>query len=351
MQTVRLALIGFGNVGQGLVQILYNKGDTYAENFGLRFIIVAITDLVYGSAYNPDGLDLLSLLKISSEHGNLSQLPSKGNHWDALTMISQCNADVIVELSYTNFETGEPAISHIRAALGMQKHVITSNKGPIALKYQELTHLALAKKLKIGVEGTVMSGTPALNLGTKLLAGTEIRGIEGILNGTTNFILTKMGDGAGYTDALAEAQARGYAEADPTGDVEGFDTAGKLVILSSTIMNTALEIKQIDRIGITDITENEIEQAKLKGSKWKLIGKLEKLEQGVRASVKPVCLPSSHPLASVDGVTNAITFNTDLLGDITLIGPGAGRMETGYALICDLLQIYREDLILSNPLD
>jgi homoserine dehydrogenase len=343
MQTVRLALIGFGNVGQGLVQILYNKGDTYAENFGLRFIIVAITDLVYGSAYNPEGLDLLPLLKISSEHGNLSQLPSQGNRWDALTMISQCNADVIIELSYTNFETGEPAISHIRAALGMQKHVITSNKGPIALKYQELAELARAKKVKIGVEGTVMSGTPALNLGTKLLAGTEIRRIEGILNGTTNFILTKMGNGASYAEALAEAQARGYAEADPTGDVEGFDTAGKLVILSSTIMRTPLDIKQIDRVGITDITEKEIEQAKQNGFKWKLIGKLEKLEQGVRASVKPVCLPPSHPLANVDEVTNAITFNTDLLGDITLIGPGAGRMETGYAIICDLLEIYRKE--------
>jgi homoserine dehydrogenase len=342
MQTVRLALIGFGNVGQGLVQILYNKGDTYAENFGLRFVIVAIVDLVYGSAYNPDGLDLLTLLKISSENGNLSQIPSKGNHWDALTMISQCNADVIVEISYTNFETGEPAISHIRTAIENQKHVITSNKGPIALKYKELTEFARTRKVKIGFEGTVMSGTPTLNLGTELLAGTEIRRIEGILNGTTNFILTKMEKGASYADALAEAQARGYAEADPTGDVEGFDTAGKLVILSSSILHTPLDINQIDRVGITHISENEIAQARQKGSKWKLIGKLEKLEQEVRASVKPIPLPPSHPLANVDGVTNAITFNTDLLGDVTLIGPGAGRMETGYAIICDLLGIYRK---------
>jgi homoserine dehydrogenase len=342
MQTVRLALIGFGNVGHGLVQILFNKGDTYAKNFGLRFVIVAITDLVYGSAYNPEGLDLLTLLKIGTENGNLSQIPSQGNHWDALTMISQCNADVIVEISYTNFETGEPAISHIRAAIENQKHVITSNKGPIALKYKELTEFAHSRKVKIGFEGTVMSGTPTLNLGTKLLAGTEIQRIEGILNGTTNFILTKMGNGASYADALAEAQARGYAEADPTGDVEGFDTAGKLVILSSSILHTPLDINQIDRVGITNISENEIAQARQKGSKWKLIGKLEKLEQEVRASVKPIPLPPSHPLANVDGVTNAITFNTDLLGDVTLIGPGAGRMETGYAIICDLLGIYRK---------
>ena len=342
MQTVRLALIGFGNVGQGLAQILYDKRNTYADKFGLNFIIVAVTDLIYGSAYDPEGLDLLTLSKIASEHGNLSQLPPQGNHWDALTTISQSNADVIVEISYTNFDTGEPALSHIRAAFENHKHVVTSNKGPIALKYQELIDLARTKKVKFGVEGTVMSGTPALNLGIKQLAGAEIHQIEGILNGTTNYILTKMGNGATYADALAEAQAQGYAEADPIGDVEGYDTAGKLVILSSTIMSTPLDIKQIERVGITNITENEIEQARKNGCKWKLIGTLEKQAQGVRASVMPICLPQSHPLANVDGATNAITFNTDLLGDVTLIGPGAGRMETGYAIICDLLGIYRQ---------
>src|SRR4030042_3010330 len=215
MQTLRLALIGFGNVGQGLAQILYDKGNTYADKFGLKFIIVAVTDLIYGSAYDPEGLDLPTLSKIASEHGDFSQFPSQGNHWDAFTTISKSNADVIVEISYTNFDTGEPALSHIRAAFENHKHVVTSNKGPIALKYQELIELASTKKVKLGVEGTSLSGTPVLNLGTKLLAGIEICQIEGILNGTTNFILTKMGNGTSYADALAEAQARGYPEDDP----------------------------------------------------------------------------------------------------------------------------------------
>jgi homoserine dehydrogenase len=200
-----------------------------------------------------------------------------------------------VEISYTNFETGEPAISHIRAAIGNQKHVITSNKGPIALKYRELTELAHTKKVNIGVEGTVMSGTPALNLGTKLLSGTEIHRIEGILNGTTNFILTKMGNGMGYAAALAEAQERGYAEADPTGDVEGFDTAGKLVILSTTIMSTPLDIKQIDRVGITNITENEIS----KSANWM---QMETYRYFGKASTRNsrkcnTCLPAPKPSA------------------------------------------------------
>ncbi len=342
MQTIRLALIGFGNVGQGLVQILVDKGDQYAENFGLRFVVVAVSDLIYGSAYDPEGLDLTTLLKIASEHGNLSQIPSAGNGWDALTMISKSNADVIVEMSYTNFDSGEPALSHLRRAIESQKNVVTSNKGPVALKYQELLDFAHSRKVKIGVEGTVMSGTPALNLGQKLLAGTDIRRIEGILNGTTNFILTNMGNGANYAEALAEAQRLGYAEADPTGDVEGFDTAGKLVILSSILMNRPIDFKQVERVGITGLMPADIAKAKQDGSKWKLIGSLEKGEQGVQASVRPVCLPRSHPLANVDGATNAITYHTDLLGEVTLIGPGAGRLATGYAVICDLLGMYRE---------
>jgi homoserine dehydrogenase len=341
MQTIRLALIGFGNVGQGLAQILDDKSDTYADKFGLKFIVVAVTDLILGSAYDPEGLDLSILLKVASEHGNLSQLPSQENHWDAFSTIAKSNADVIVEISYTNFDTGEPALSHIRAAFENHKHVVTSNKGPIALKYQELIDLARMKNVRLGVEGTVMSGTPALNLGIKQLAGAEIHQIEGILNGTTNYILTKMGNGASYADVLAEAQAKGYAEADPTGDVEGYDTAGKLVILSSTIFNIPINMNQVNRVGITNITEKEIKQARQNGCKWKLIGTLEKQAQAVRASVKPVCLPQGHPLANVDGATNAIAFNTDLLGQVTLIGPGAGRLETGYAIICDLLGIYR----------
>lgn len=337
MQTVRLALIGLGNVGQGLVQILLERGDSYAENLGLRFLIVAVNDLVRGSAFNPNGLNLTTLLQTK----NLSSLPDGTAGWDAFATISRSNADVVVELSFTNLQTGEPATSHVRTALEHGKHVVTSNKGPVALHYTELAELARVKKLQIGVEGTVMSGTPALHLGMELLAGAGIRKVQGILNGTTNYILTQMEYGASYADALAEAQARGYAEADPTGDVEGFDAAGKVAILSALLMKSPLSMDKVDRTGITAITQADIQAAKAAGERWKLIGSLEKSASGISASVKPVRLPLTHPLANVNGATNAITYTTDLLGDVTLIGPGAGRMETGYAVICDLLSIYR----------
>ncbi len=342
MHTYRLALIGFGNVGQGLAQILRERGDLLAEQFGLRLQIVAVSDLLKGSLYNPDGLDAAALLDTVQASGKIDSLPAPQRGWDALRTIAESNADVVVELSYTDLKTGEPAITHLRAAIQAGKHVVTTNKGPIALRFPELKALADAKGVEIGVEGTVMSGTPSLRLASELLAAAGITRIQGIINGTTNYILSQMESGASYADALAEAQAKGYAEADPTGDVEGFDAAGKVVILANLLMGQAIGMADVDRTGITRLTPADVAAASTAGERWKLIGKVERLDGKVLASVKPTRLPVSHPLASVGGATNAITFSTDLLGDVTLVGPGAGRLETGYALIGDLLAIHRK---------
>jgi homoserine dehydrogenase len=221
------------------------------------------------------------------------------------------------------------------------KHVVTTNKGPTALYYPELAALAREKGVEIGVEGTVMSGTPALRVGQELLGGTTISKVQGILNGTTNYILTQMESDASYQEALAQAQEHGYAEADPTGDVEGHDAAGKVVILANLLMDAPLTMADVPCQGITQITSAEIAEAKTAGERWKLIGTVEQTKDGVEASVKPLRIPLSHPLASISGATNAITYTTDLLGEVTLVGPGAGRMETGYALLEDLLAIHR----------
>ena len=338
----RLALIGFGNVGQGLARILLEQGPDLAQRYDARFQIVAISDLLKGSVYEPGGLDIARLLQTVAEDGNLENVGAMHNGWDAMRTISETNADVIVEISYTDLRTGEPALSYIREALGAGKHVVTTNKGPIALHYPELHALALEQGVEIGAEGTVMSGTPALRLGMELLAGAGIYRIQGILNGTTNYILTQMESGNAYPDALADAQARGYAEADPTGDVEGYDAAGKVVILANMLLGAALKMEDVERTGITNVTPVDIDAAKESGERWKLIGSVEKSAEGIRAVVKPQRLPLSHPLASVGGATNAITYSTNLLGDVTLVGPGAGRVETGYALIGDLLAIHRK---------
>jgi homoserine dehydrogenase len=341
MKMYRLALIGFGNVGQGFAQILQDYGETIAAETGASFRIVAICDAIKGSIYQPDGYDPAELLDAVQKTGKVDSLPAKTRNMDALQTISQSNADIIVEMSYTDLKTGQPAIQHVDAAIKAKKHVVTTNKGPAALAYEELVDQAKMYGVKFGVEGTVMSGTPALGMGMQLLQGSGIQKVQGILNGTTNYMLTKMAAGATYDEVLKEAQELGYAEADPTGDVEGHDAAGKVIILAAILMGANLTMTDIDMEGITKITPQDIADAAANGEKWKLIGSLEKKDGKVLASVKPTRIPLSHPLAGVDGATNAITYTTDLLGDVTLIGAGAGRKETGFAVLGDLLGIHR----------
>ncbi|HEX6387232.1 MAG TPA: homoserine dehydrogenase [Anaerolineae bacterium] len=341
MHTYRLALIGFGNVGQGFVQILHERGEDLAQRHGARFQVVAVSDLLKGSVYDPEGLSPATLLHAIQTDNNLDNVPTPHRGWNALRTIDESNADVVVEISYTDLQTGEPAMGHIRQALAAGRHVVTTNKGPIALHYPELQALARDNGVEIGVEGTVMSGTPALRLGQELLAGAGVYRVQGILNGTTNYILTQMEAESTYAEALADAQARGYAEADPTGDVEGYDAAGKVVILANLLMDLPLTMKDVERQGISHLQPEDIAAARRAGERWKLIGSVEKREDSFSASVRPQRLPASHPLAAVGGATNAITYTTELLGDVTLVGPGAGRTETGYALLGDLLAMDR----------
>ena len=341
MKIVRLAVVGFGNVSQGMAQILRDRGDFLARQYGIEFRIVAVSDFKLGSLMNVSGLPVDDLLK-AADKLDLTTVPAETYEMSVEAMIQQANSDTLVETSYTNLETGEPALSYIRSAMKKGMHVVTTNKGPISLKLPELRALADENHVKILYEGTVMSGTPALALAGTSLAAAGITSIRGILNGTTNYILTQMEAGLDYTSALAEAQSLGYAEADPTGDVEGYDTAGKVVILSNLLMETNLTMRDIDCEGITNLTPEDIRQAQSKGMRWKLIGEVEKSDGQVVASVRPTRISVDHSLASVSGPVNAVTVTTESLGDVTLVGPGAGRVETGYALIHDLLAVHRD---------
>jgi homoserine dehydrogenase len=334
----RIALVGFGTVGQGLAEILLEKKAYLLERYGYEFDIVGISDIAWGTAYNPDGLDITAMLDAAKAKAKFSQ---DLKDWDALTMIKESNATVVCELAFTDLKAGEPAISHCKAAFETGKHVVTSNKGPAALAYRDLCAMAEKKGLRFLIEGTVMSGTPVLNLAEGPLAGCEITAARGILNGTTNYILTQMEAGMSYDDALKKAQELGYAEADPTGDVEGYDARGKVTILANVVMGTSLRIDDVSCRGITKITLEDIEKAKKEGCRWKLIGAVKKEGGKVTASVAPEMLPLSHPLAGVMGATNAMTFTTDLLGEVSIVGPGAGRKETGYSILTDLLALGR----------
>jgi homoserine dehydrogenase len=341
MQNIRLLMIGLGNVGQGLLSILAEQRQTLEASYGLRFSVVGVNDLRMGSLADPAGIPLENILAAAAK-GDLRTIPAEIKERSVEEMLNGLEYDVLVEASYTDLRTGEPATSYIRQALHSGRHVVTTNKGPIALHYPELQRLAEQNSAQIGFEGTVMSGTPAIFLGMKWLKAAEIHRVQGIFNGTTNFILTKMEQGNDYASALAEAQRLGYAEADPSGDVEGYDAAGKIVILANVLMGKSITMQEVNRQGITHLTLADIEQARREGKRWKLIGSLEVSEGTIKASVRPLALPLSNPLAQVMGATNAINYTTRYLGDVTLVGAGAGRLETGYALLADILSIYRK---------
>ena len=342
----RLAFIGFGVVGQGLAEILFHKKEALKQNEDFEAEIVAISDLMKGSIYHPNGLDIKTALQILKDTGNLENYPySPGliTGWDSLKTIRETNADTIIEVSYTDVKTGQPAIDHCKTAFENGKNVVMTNKGPVALAYKKLSQMAAESGIYWGFEGTVMSGTPALRMPITSLAGNEITEIRGILNGTTNYILTKMEtEGMPYEEALAEAQALGYAEADPTSDVEGYDARYKIVILSNYVMNLPLTVEEVSCKGISSITLADIEETKAEGKRWKLLAKARKEGDGVIASIAPEKLGTTDPLASISGATNAISYECDLLGAVTLSGAGAGKVETGFSLLIDLISIERE---------
>jgi homoserine dehydrogenase len=336
--TQKIALIGFGTVGQGIAEILLEKKEYLKKKYHFDYSIVAVADFAYGNVYNANGLNIPKMLEEAKAKKKFS---ADITPMDTVTLIRECNATAVCELTYTNLENGGPAMDHVRAALESGKHVVTSNKGPAALNYAEFKKLADSKGVKFMIEGTVVAGTPIINLTAGPLAGCEISCIRGILNGTTNYMLTEMEKGMDYASVLKVAQELGYAEADPTGDVEGYDARGKVTILANVVMDTPLKITDVTCKGITKITPADIEEAKKQGKRWKLIGMVEKKNGKVTGSVAPEMVDLTHPLAGVLGAKNALTFTTDLLGDVTIIGPGAGRKETGYAILTDLLAIGR----------
>ncbi|AJY74379.1 homoserine dehydrogenase [Paenibacillus beijingensis] len=343
----KIAMLGFGVVGQGLAEIILEKAGSLVQDTGFQPKVVAISDKMKGAVYNPDGLDLSEVLRAVKETGTLDAYPEESGlirGWDSFQTITETNADTIVELTFTDVNTGQPAIDHCKAAFESKKNVVMSNKGPVALAYKELSEIAKENGVCWGFEGTVMSGTPSLRMPLVSLAGNEIREVKGILNGTTNFILTRMEEGLRYEDALAEAQSLGYAEADPTSDVEGYDAQYKITILANTVMNIPLSRDDVSREGIVHLTQEDIHTAKSQGKRWKLIASCRKEGNRVIAKVGPEAVPLTDPLSSVGGAVNAVTYDCDLAGPITLIGAGAGRKETGFSILIDLININRNQL-------
>jgi homoserine dehydrogenase len=335
---MRILIIGLGTVGQGLLEILRDK-HTYLEEHH-RFVpeVVAVATHTRGTLYHPDGLDIEDLLAALQKGGHLDVYPEVyglTRNWSILELIENCNADVMVECSPTDLQTAQPALDYCRLALRNGKHLVLANKGPVALAYPELAAQAADHNLLIRFESTVMAGTPTIRLGMQALRGCTITEARGILNGTTNYILTQMETGLSYAEALAQAQKLGYAESDPTADVDGWDAAGKGIILARALFNQGMTLGDMRVKGIRGISQADVQTAQQAGQRWKLIVHIT--PQGGR--VEPIRLPITDPLANVTGATNAVSYTTDLLGAVTLIGPGAGRQQTGFGLLSDLIDL------------
>ena len=337
---MKLLLIGFGVVGQGLAEILRDKAAELERNHNFVAEITGVATASKGRLFRSNGLDIAALLR-AAEGGSFADFPDQPGLRREMTvaeMIARAEADVLVEASPTNLYTAQPALDYCHQALEAGMHLVLANKGPVALGYAALQAKARAKRLLLRFEATVMAGTPTMHLAEDALAGCEIRSARGILNGTTNYILTQMESGMSYNDALALAQTLGYAETDPAGDVEGWDAAGKVLILANALFRSELALADLDVSGITKISAADIADAKAAGQRYKLIARAAPDGGQVRATR----LPLDDPLASVGGSTNAITLETDLMGDITLVGAGAGKLETGFAILSDLLAIQRQ---------
>ena len=332
---MRIILVGFGVVGKGVATILGRRYAEKAKDFGFNPKIVAIAD-IDGAVINPRGLKPEKLKEIRQMGYPISADPDFGHPGiSALDVIDSVEAEVVVEVTPVNIKDAEPALSHITTAFKTGKHVVTTNKGPLALAMPALTELADYNNVYLRFSGTVGGGTPMLQFAKRCLAGDKILAIKGILNGTTNYILTEMTQNhVTFQEALANAQKLGYAEREPSMDIDGFDTACKVVILANWILNKKITLKDVDKIGIRDVSLKELDEASIKGNTIKLIGSID--DNG--ATVKPSEIPKSSALC-VSGVLNAVTFFTEFAGEQTLVGRGAGGMETASAVLRDLLDI------------
>lgn len=338
MQTSKLIFMGLGTVAQGLLKILQEKSEVLAQEHGIRYDVVAVCTGSRGNLFDPKGLQLSQLLEASSKRQpfteNITTL-------DNLDLIKECGADILIEMSPSDLTTGQPAIQHCEAALQANIHVVCANKGPAVLAHKSLAALAENHKRYFLNEATVLSGTPVFSFAQTNLAGNRITEIRGILNGSTNYILSEMEKGHPRDTVMQRAADLGYLEADPRGDIDGHDAQGKLAILANILMGASLDLNDIETQGIADLDTPGIQSALASGTRWKLVAELKRTDHGIQAQVKPQQLSLDHPLAQINGTDNALTFTTDLLGEVTIQGPGAGSIETGYGVLSDLLTIQR----------
>lgn len=330
MSAINVLLVGYGKVGKAFFRLIQEKQDYCRHQYDLEPKILAIFRK-HGAWYSKNGL-------------GQEQLDER--HWHTNITIEEALArespGVLVECVASPSQTGQPGLDVMVHALSCGWHVVTADKGPLVAGMKELQNAANENHVKLKISGATAAALPTLDVGINSLAGTEIKGIQGILNGTCNYILSRMQEGMDYALALKRAQAQGIAEPDPGLDVKGWDSAYKLLLITNSVFNQELELSDIEVTGITQLSREELDSGVSQGKKLKLMAIMEKREKCQKLKVAPVWLESNHPLAHVDGTNKGISFETDTMGSVTVTGGKSDPRGAAAALFKDIINIYRK---------
>ena len=337
IRTYDLILIGFGNVGRAFARLLMKKEETLASQYGVHCRVTGIATGSHGAAIDPQGIDLPAALDLVAQGKSLQALNKTSAVKDAFTLINFSQAQVLVETTPVNPQTGQPAIQHLVSGMEHGMIGITANKGPVVHAYHQLTQLATSKGVKFMFESSVMDGAPIFSLFREPLKGAKLLGFEGVLNSCTNLLLDLMAEGKTLDEAITYGQSIGITETDPSNDVDGWDAAIKVAALSTVLMDHPLTPQEVDRTGIRGITAGMISTAAQVGEKWKLICSAGYENDTWHARVSPQRVTSISPLYSVNGTSSFVLFKLDVLPGLGILESNPGPETTAYGLLADLL--------------
>jgi len=341
MKIYKLVLLGFGNAGQALVRLLLEKSTELEHRYSIRFMVTAVATGTHGRALDANGLDLERALEIMQSGGSLDELSPSPAPIDNLELIRSSGADVMFENTPVNYQDGQPAISHIETALENSMHAITANKGTVVHGYRRLQALAADKGTKFLFESTVMDGVPIFSA-FRQLPVVGLSAIWGVLNSTTNLILSRMEAGDSFNEAVRYSQEIGIAETDPRGDIEGWDAAVKLSALITVLMDHPFTPDLVDRTGIGSITPEMIAKAKAEGKRYKLVAHAWKEGGQVKAKVSPELVGPASVLYNISGSTAIVQFDSEVLGKLSFIEEDLGTRTTAYGLLADFINAVLE---------
>jgi homoserine dehydrogenase len=346
--TRRVCLLGFGNVGRRFCELVAHTSDELAREHGLRVAFTAVGTGSHGSLLARDGLSAAEVLAAAGAGpagvARADGFPDPTR--PGAELVTASGADVLIEATPLEARGGGTAIAHLEAGLTRGMDAITVNKGPIAWGYRRLTELAAAQGRRLLFEGAVMDGCPVFSLFRSCLPDCRLLGFEAVFNSTTNYILDAMGEGVGFADALAQVQAAGYAEADPSHDIDGHDAAAKTVVLANVLMGASLTPDDVPKDGIGGVSAARVAKALAAGRRLRVVCSARRDAAGggsasrVHAHVRLTELAPEHPLFAAGGSTLSVLLHTDLMGTLQIAEHDALPEQTAYAIYADLLAIH-----------